>query len=75
MVDILKKLGRALTGGNITSIGKAVFSHADTRQHMVEKVIAAVNEECSVLCRKSVCPVSLFRDVPIDDLDTSVQVY
>ena len=37
---------------------------------MVEKVIAAVNEECSVLCRKSVRPVSLFRDVPIDDVDT-----
>ena len=65
----LEKIGRALAGGNIPSIAKAVFSHSGIRQCLVDRVIDVVNEECTTLCRKSLQPISLFRQLPPEQVD------
>ena len=65
----LQKIVRALAGGNTMSIAKAVFSHSAICQCLVEKVIDVVNEECTTLCRKSLQPVSRFRQLPTDHAD------
>ena len=65
----LQKIGRALAGGNTSSIAKAVFSHSGIRECIVDKVIDVVNEECTTLCRKSLQPISLFRQLQPDQID------
>ena len=57
----LEKVGRALAGGNVQSIARAVFAHEGIRQHLITKVMKVINDECSSLCRVSGHPVSAFR--------------
>ena len=65
----LKKVGRALAGGNTSSIAKAVISHSGIRECIVDRVIDVINEECNTLCRKSMQPNSLFRQLQPDQID------
>ena len=64
----LEKLGRALAGGNMSTIAKAVYSNTDLRDQMVHKVLTEIEGECSTLCKR-VLPntgsPSLFRKIPV----------
>ena len=55
----LKKIAKALAGGNMQSICRAVFSNPCLREEAVARLSTIVDKECSVLCSKN--PVSLFR--------------
>ena len=56
----LQKIGRSLAGDHIPSIAKAVFANLSPREHMVEKVVYAVGNECASLCSKSAQPATEF---------------
>ena len=57
----LQKIGRSLAGGHFPSIAKYVFANPSLREHLVEKVVQAVGNECASLCSRSAQPASLFR--------------
>ena len=66
------KIGRALAGGHVPSIAKAIFAHNGVRQEVLLKVMDLINEEVDSLCRiaKENEPPSPFRHIPVSDLDT-----
>ena len=47
----LQKMSRALAGGCLDSVAKAVFAHSALRERT--KVLDLVNSECAALCRKT----------------------
>ena len=64
----LEKLGRALAGGNISTIAKAVFANTDLRDKMVDRVLTEIERECSTLCKRKLPTTgspSLFRKIPV----------
>ena len=64
----LVRLGRALAGGHLPAIARAVFSH-DELQHLVElKMLDILNSECSTLCKRRVDPPSPFRKMEVSQL-------
>ena len=64
----LVRLGRALAGGHLLTIVRAIFSHKELR-HLVElKMLDILNSECSTLCRRKVDPPSLFRKIEVSQL-------
>ncbi len=62
----LKKIAKALAGGNVQSICRAVFATPHLRNYVVARVSRIVNDECSVLCSKSAKPVSLFQSMTLE---------
>ena len=66
----LEKIGRALAGGHLPSIARAVYSHTCLREHIVMKVMKVVNDECASLCSKSAQPVFMFRQVSTEQAET-----
>ena len=64
----LKKVTKALAGGNIQSISRAVFSNPRHRDEAVVQVSRIVDEECAVLCSKN--PVSLFRSMTLEQAES-----
>ena len=67
----LQKIARALAGGCLETIAKAVFTHTDLRELILVKVLHLVNEECATICRKTVGTdqASLFRRIPLATLE------
>ena len=65
----LHKIGRTLAGGHIPSIAKSIFANPSLREHMVEKVVQAVGDECAALCSKSAKPPSQFRQLSLDQME------
>ena len=65
----LLKIGRALAGGHIPTIAKAVFSHAPLKEEIVLKVLDTVSNECGDLCRKGPDNISLFRNIPLEQME------
>ena len=63
----LKKVAKALTGGNMQSICRAVFSNPRLRDQAVAQVSRIVDKECGVLCSKN--PVSLFRSMTLEQAE------
>lgn len=64
----LVRLGRALAGGHLPTIVRAIFSHKELR-HLVElKMLDILNSECSTLCRRKVDPPSPFRKIELSQL-------
>ena len=64
----LVRLGRALAGGHLPTIVRAIFSHKELR-HLVElKMLDILNSECSTLCRRKVDPPSPFRKIEVSQL-------
>lgn len=61
-------LGRALAGGHIPSVAKAVVNHSGLREAVFLKLLDEVDAECSKLCRRS--ELSAFRKVPVSDMST-----
>ena len=59
----LEKIAKALAGGNLQSICRAVLSTPCLSNDVVAWVSRIINDECSVLCSKSAQPVSLFRSM------------
>ena len=64
----LKKVAKALAGGNIQSISRAVFSNPRLRDEAVVRVSRIVDEECAVLCSKN--PVSLLRSMTLKQAES-----
>ena len=64
----LSRIGRALAGGNLAAISRAVFACEGLRDVVVQKIIATLDAELVQLCKRNMNPPSLFRRVPIDAL-------
>lgn len=66
--DDESKLGRALAGGHIPSIAKAVMQHTALQEAVFLHFLNLVDEECSKLCQKS--NPSSFRKLPVSEFAT-----
>ena len=66
----LEKIAKALTGGNLQSICRAVFSYPQLRDEAVSRISRIVDDECASLCSKSSQPVSLFRSMTIEQAES-----
>ena len=66
--DSLCKLGRALAGGNLSTISKLVLAHNDLREQILLRVIEMIDRECACLCQRAASPPSIFRKIPIKSL-------
>ena len=65
----LTRVGRALAGGDLQTIAKAVvFSTDGLRQQLLENFTVTLNTEITELCRKTVNPPSLFCHIPLEKL-------
>ena len=66
------KIGRALAGGHLPSIAKAIFAHNGVREEVLLKVMDLINEEVDSLCRiaKENEPSSPFRHILVSDLES-----
>lgn len=62
------KLGRALAGGYIPSLAKAIMRHKMLREAVILNVLDQLDSECSKLCQKSTSP-SLFCKVPVSEIE------
>ena len=65
----LARLGRALAGGHLPTIAKAVFAHDGLRELVLLKLLDTIDSECSVLCRRNASSQSPFRKVPVDAME------
>ena len=65
-----EKVAKALAGGNVKFICRALFSNPLLRQQAVSKVSNMVYEECSLLCGKNAQPVSLFRHMSLEQAES-----
>ena len=63
-----EKIVKALAGGNMKSICRAFIANPHLRQEAVSKVSRMV-KECSLLCKKSAQPVSLFRHMSLEQAE------
>ena len=61
------KVVRALAGGNITLIARAIFASECLLDAVLQKVIATLDMELVQLTKRNANPPSLFRRVPLDD--------
>ena len=66
----LEKVAKALAGGNLHSICRAVFSNSRLRDEAVSCVSKMVDDECGLLCSKSAQPVSLFRSMTLEQAES-----
>ncbi len=62
----LEKIGRVLVGEHLPAIAKAVFAHAELRNHLLTKFLDLVDKECNELCRKTT-NVSPFRHIAVKE--------
>ena len=62
----LSPIGRALAGGNLAAISRAVFACDALRDLLLKKVTATMDAELMQLCKRSRNLPSPFRRVPID---------
>ena len=60
------KIGRALAGGHIPSIAKAVIRHTELREAIFQLFLGEIEAECAILCKKK--SPSLFRKLSAKDL-------
>ena len=57
----LKKLTRAVAGGNTKSICRAVFAIPDLKNEVEYRISRILDSECVTLCCKRIMSISLFR--------------
>ena len=62
--DELQQLGRAMAGGNMASIAKAVYACTTLRDLLLKKVTATIDAELTDLCKRNT--PSVFRRLSID---------
>ena len=62
------RIGRALAGGNLASISRAVFACEGLWDAVLRKVTATLDAELIQLSKRNTHPPSLFRHIPIDAL-------
>ena len=53
------KLGRAIAGGHLPTVAKAVLAYADLREAVLRLILEEIETECAVLCQRK--EPSLFR--------------
>ena len=53
------KLGRAIAGGHIPTVAKAVLAYTDPREAVLRLMLGEIETECAVLCQRK--EPSLFR--------------
>ena len=56
------KLGRALAGGHLPSVAKAVMAHPSLRTSIILLVLDEIESECQKLCSRNA--ISPFRKIP-----------
>ena len=57
----LQRVGCALAGGDPHTIAKVVLSEPSVRQHVLNRVVQEIDDECMSVCRRQ--PVSVFRKI------------
>lgn len=65
----LEKVGRALAGGHIPTIAKAVYANPDLNELLKSKCLSEVGTECSTMCKiklPNINAPSMFRKIPVD---------
>ena len=63
--DQESRIGRALAGGHLPSLAKAVAGHEQLCQLVFSLFLDQIDAECSTLCRRCEEPPSLFRKIPV----------
>ena len=58
--------GRALAGGHITSVAKAIVKHSALREAVFLLFLDELDAECSKLCKRS--ELSAFRKLPVSKM-------
>ena len=66
------KVGRALAGGHLPSVAKAIVGHKQLNELVFELFIDQIYVECKTLCQRSAVPPSLFRRIPVSRLSDFV---
>ena len=64
--DEESEVERALAGGHIPSIAKALIQHSELRESILQLFLREIEAECATLCRKK--SPSLFRKLSANDL-------
>ena len=66
----MQKVARALAGGCIDSVARAVFAHSALKEQILLKVLDLVDGECAALCRKTgQNGSSPFRRLPVEKME------
>ena len=65
---MMSQLGRALAGGHVPSIAKAIVCNDSLKQAVFLELMDQVDNECSQLCQIS-RETSLFCKVPVNQLE------
>ena len=59
------KVGRALAGGHLPSVAKAIVGHKQLQELVFALLVDKIDAECTTLCRRNAVPPSLFRKIPV----------
>ena len=62
------KIGRALAGGHLPSLAKAVVGHERLYELVFLHVLDRIDAECSTICQRNAVPPSVFRKIPVAQL-------
>lgn len=65
--DEESKIGRALAGGSIPAVAKAIMAHKQLRDAVILRVLDQLDNDCTKLCQKST-PTSPFCKIPVMEL-------
>ena len=63
--DEYTKLGKAIAGGHLPSVAKAVIGHKQLQEEVFKLILDKVDNECNELCRRQSSSLSLFRRAPL----------
>ena len=66
--SIFAKMGKALAGGHVPTIAKAIFAIDDSREQLLLKVLDMVNSECCTLCKRNADLPSMFRKISVEEI-------
>ena len=62
------KVGRALAGGNLSSVAKAIIGHKQLHNLVFALFVDQIDSECNTLCQRTTVPPSIFRRIPVSTL-------
>ena len=63
--DEYTKLGKALAGGHLPSVAKAVIGHKQLQEEVFKLILDKVDNKCNELCRWQSSSLLLFRRAPL----------
>lgn len=62
------KIGRALAGGHLPFLAKAVVGHECLYELVFLHILDRIDAECNTLCQRNAVPPSVFWKIPVSQL-------